>query len=479
MNYIRNLSHEDIEIPLQGRHLIITGKNGSGKTYFLNQIRHTIVNKSSNENQYLKENQSKLIELLNYLLDKYTFPLDLTEDNINLINHVIRKNDFSKKLIISINDTLNTKYNIFLKNKEFFFKTHKKMTQQQFIIASIKHPEIEQDFHYYSPEFLENLIKKIDFHSKNIIKNKKIIEIFDSTNKPLDFKFFDSSRVPSIEGINMKIFQSYETLKNTKTAESPNLLETYLLSIRSQIDELLKNRSIESGHVIYSVNQIQKWFIQIENDLKYIFEDDTIELSFSENGHEVLINIKNKGRNFTFEQLSSGFKAIFYIYSSLLMEAHSQEKIPLNYEGIVIIDEIDVHLHISLQKKILPFLIKTFPKAQFIVSTHSPFVITSIDKNTVVYDISSGELFEENLSHYSHESIIKELFHVTEENSTIKVLSDQLLKFIELENSTQDLNAIQDLLNEINKDFEKLPVEIQLQYMVAKNKLAKLKHKGN
>ena len=83
------------------------------------------------------------------------------------------------------------------------------------------------------------------------------------------------------------------------------------------------------------------------------------------------------------------------------------------------------------------------------------------------------------MSHYSHESIIKELFHVKDENENIKVLSDQLLQFIESENPTQDLNAIQNLLNDINKDFELLPVELQLQYIVAKNKLAKLKHEGN
>ena len=58
-------------------------------------------------------------------------------------------------------------------------------------------------------------------------------------------------------------------------------------------------------------------------------------------------------------------------------------------------------------------------------------------------------------------------------------LSNQLLQFINSENSAQDLNVIQGLVNKINKDFEKLSVELQLQYMVAKNKLAKLKHEGN
>ena len=149
-----------------------------------------------------------------------------------------------------------------------------------------------------------------------------------------------------------------------------------------------------------------------------------------------------------------------------------------NLPGIAIIDEIDVHLHISLQKKVLPFLIKAFPKIQFIVSTHSPFVITSTNNDTAIYDISSGEFFEEDLSLYSNESIIKELFHIQDGNENLKALSDQLVHFIEVETPSHDLEVIQNLLNEINKNFDKLSVELQLQYMVAKNKLAKLKHEG-
>lgn len=161
------------------------------------------------------------------------------------------------------------------------------------------------------------------------------------------------------------------------------------------------------------------------------------------------------------------------------MEAQLKNIKPIDLSGIAIIDEIDVHLHISLQKKVLPFLIKAFPKVQFIVSTHSPFVITSTDNDTVIYDISSGEFFEEDLSLYSHESIIKELFHVKDDNENLKQLSDQLLQFINSEDSIQELNIIQGLLDEFNKDFAKLSVELQLQYMVAKNKLAKLKHEGH
>lgn len=108
--------------------------------------------------------------------------------------------------------------------------------------------------------------------------------------------------------------------------------------------------------------------------------------------------------------------------------------------GIAIIDEIDVHLHISLQKKVLPFLIKAFPKVQFIVSTHSPFVITSTDNDTVVYDISSGEFFEDDLSHYSYEAVIKGLFHVNPQSDHLKT----------------EIQTISTILNSDPNNYEKL-----------------------
>ena len=73
--------------------------------------------------------------------------------------------------------------------------------------------------------------------------------------------------------------------------------------------------------------------------------------------------------------------------------------------AIVLIDEIETHLHVELQKRALPFLTRMFPNVQFIVTTHSPFVITSLS-NAVVYDLEKQERLE-NPSYYSYESIVE------------------------------------------------------------------------
>lgn len=191
---------------------------------------------------------------------------------------------------------------------------------------------------------------------------------------------------------------------------------------------------------VFDTNEIERWFLKIESDLQTILENPTIELSFTKNGDQVLIIQKDKNISFTFDSLSSGFKAVFNIYANLLVRAQFQDIPPEDLSGIAIIDEIDVHLHISLQKKVLPFLIKAFPKIQFIVSTHSPFVITSTDNDTVVYDISSCEFFEEDLSRYSYEAVVKGLFHV-------EIKSEQL---------DSEINLIAEILNNEPNSYEKL-----------------------
>ena len=72
-------------------------------------------------------------------------------------------------------------------------------------------------------------------------------------------------------------------------------------------------------------------------------------------------------------------------------------------EGIVLIDELETHLHIELQKKIFPFLIEFFPRLQFIVTTHSPYILNSI-ANAKAYDLEK-QIELENLSVYSSEDL--------------------------------------------------------------------------
>ena len=67
--------------------------------------------------------------------------------------------------------------------------------------------------------------------------------------------------------------------------------------------------------------------------------------------------------------------------------ANPQSVNPLEEEAVILIDELDLHLHPKWQKTIVEDLRRTFPKCQFIISTHSPFIIQALAASEI-YDIS-------------------------------------------------------------------------------------------
>ncbi len=73
------------------------------------------------------------------------------------------------------------------------------------------------------------------------------------------------------------------------------------------------------------------------------------------------------------------------------MEKKTNRSFDFNVPGIVLVDEIETHLHIELQKTILELLTTIFPNIQFIVSTHSPFILNSIS-DAVIYDLENNIL---------------------------------------------------------------------------------------
>lgn len=89
-----------------------------------------------------------------------------------------------------------------------------------------------------------------------------------------------------------------------------------------------------------------------------------------------------------FEYLSSGFKSIIYLLFSTIKEIEfrfkEQSLKAEDFDGIILIDEIEIHLHPEWQERIIYILRETFPCAQFILTTHSPHVIQTAKPNQVM-----------------------------------------------------------------------------------------------
>ena len=129
--------------------------------------------------------------------------------------------------------------------------------------------------------------------------------------------------------------------------------------------------------------------------------------------------IKKRGKELRVDHLSDGEKVLLAMVGDLarrLAIANPTMPQPLNGEGIVLIDEIDLHLHPTWQKMILNKLCEVFPNCQFIVSTHSPIVLAEL-QNGKIFELSKeNDYLEakviENSNNYFLNDILREFFDV-------------------------------------------------------------------
>lgn len=92
--------------------------------------------------------------------------------------------------------------------------------------------------------------------------------------------------------------------------------------------------------------------------------------------------VMKDGVEHSVDQLSDGEKCTLALVGDLarrLALANQGAADPLQGDGVVLIDEIELHMHPSWQRKILPVLSETFPNVQFIITTHSPQVLGEVD----------------------------------------------------------------------------------------------------
>jgi len=226
----------------------------------------------------------------------------------------------------------------------------------------------------------------------------------------------------------------------------------------------------ENENNALKIKQLNRWTEQFENILKEI--DPRIEkLIFTENPYKISLIPKKPYLEFTFNQLADGFASIFSIVAELMLRMHNKAYHGYDLEGLVLLDEPEAHLHLETQKQILPKLTKIFPNVQFIVATHSPFILSSLP-NAVVFDMEKLEKVED-LSKYAVDNIIETYF---ETDRYSKDLMDKLMKYKELskkqnlsDSETRLLNQLIDYFT-INYDAFSMEVQIELKQL----KLSKL-----
>ncbi len=112
----------------------------------------------------------------------------------------------------------------------------------------------------------------------------------------------------------------------------------------------------------------------------------------------ILIDVR--GKKVPTLALSDGFRSILALAGDLvwrLLEAFPNSETPLEEEGVVLIDELDIHLHPTWQRDIAGWLREQFPNIQFIVATHSPMIAAGAGADAITYRL----IFDGNQSNIS------------------------------------------------------------------------------
>lgn len=200
-----------------------------------------------------------------------------------------------------------------------------------------------------------------------------------------------------------------------------------------------------------TVKQIDAWFERFEHRLKDIFDDPDLTLEFDRKAYNFNI-ISGDQEPFTFNHLSDGYASIISIVSELLLRMEARNANLYDLEGIVLIDEIETHLHVELQKKILPFLTDFFPKIQFIVTTHSPFILSSISEATICN--LETRTVTSDLSSYSYDALIESYFKTDKYSEEIKTKIREYDRLSSLEDRSAEEN---DKLRQLRSYFAHAP----------------------
>ncbi len=175
------------------------------------------------------------------------------------------------------------------------------------------------------------------------------------------------------------------------------------------------------------------------------------------------MTLEKEGEKLIVNQLSDGEKCLLAMVGDLarrLAIANPSYEDALQGEAIVLIDEIELHLHPSWQRNIISAFKRTFPNCQFIITTHSPQVLSSIQsKNIYILQSNSEGIFAKKpASSFGRDSnsILENIMGVSERPQEIKQDILKLFQLIDEGNLSDAQQLRQEIANKIGSDEPEL-----------------------
>ena len=341
---------EDLTIDLNPDINIFVGNNGSGKSAVLDAIAAAMY-------PYLVELQSA-IEPDPELSDIPSFP--------------IFQRDLPSKEITD----------------EYF-------NESKFCVSMSEFPEWEVTYikrlggigdtplYFAYEEYSEHIFEQPQLVAINkLLKNLKN----DTNTQLLVIAYYKVSRdlknITNIKKLSAQSFDRFDSLKNPfdAIASFTDLANWFFTRELQELREGKKRKDIDFE--FSDLKQIRKAITTViaPNARIYFSQTESTQLMVewqTETGEKIELSL---------DQLSSGYRnmlALVMDFARRLALANPQMANPLEAEAVLMIDELDLHLHPTWQQKIIPDLRKVFPNTQIIATTHSPEIVTTVERHQV------------------------------------------------------------------------------------------------
>lgn len=402
---------------------VLFGKNGSGKSTLIHAIHKAL--SFAFKNDKVEEGEITLASGFSSLKpNQYKKKDDIVRDEksgfpLPDIN-IHAEADFLNA---------NLKWDMYALTSTFALQPSKYKTAYKLLMSRIKETGTFPVFAYFSDSF-PHISTKASTLSKTQLSLRNLGYLgWDDETAYSDLWITRLTKIWTIwNRAKMNVMQEESALANCEKFKSSGIINEN--EYREDVDlhrTKLENALKDFNKYDPEISSIRKCLVNFSKKLPGIDVLDFFVSVYEEDG----LCLETKyGQNPPFEKLPAGYKRIFYMaldiaYRSFILNGTT------NSEGIVVIDEIDLHLHPALEQVVLQCFQETFPNIQFIVSTHSPLVLTDIDtvtdKNKVmrmtpacdapeewrnIHGIDYNQMLEENMDVSKRKPEIQKLFDI-------------------------------------------------------------------
>ncbi len=323
-----------LDLHFHGNVTLLLGTNGAGKTTVLDMLHLALKVMSKDAAAFCLTSDDICKTHNDSYFSESIVEIDIEEDSYDLFRKITIQNSplLSQRVKINHSELLTPD------------------AMQQYLRRNVK--EEKMVFHSF-PIFWYYDINR-NFYVDHTLdeKNRKYAEL----NSFSDFvKWFDEETA----------LENEHRLEKDLNYRNPNL-QLIRVAVESFLDAL--------HHSTYKALRIKKE----RTDYQFVVEGNRVRshLMISKNGQELKLS-----------QVSAGEKNILRLVIDIarrLIDANKFAQAPLEGKGIVLIDEIELHLHSSWQSEVVPALTHIFPNIQFILTTHSQEVVRSVAKENII-----------------------------------------------------------------------------------------------